>query len=201
MPDLFLIRHGQSTYNLENRFTGWVDVPLSSKGIEEAKNAAIKLKGYKIEIAYTSKLKRAIDTLQIILDMRMEDHIPVIENEALNERNYGKLQGLNKADVAKRFGEAQVLLWRRSWRIVPPGGESLKDTSERVIPFFQSVICEKLRQGLNVLVVAHGNSLRAIIKKLDDINDEEIINLNIATGKIYLYRFNTGLKIISKNIL
>lgn len=201
MPNLLLMRHGQSTYNLENRFTGWVDVPLSNKGIEEAKNAAIKLEGYKIEIAYTSKLKRAIDTLNIILDTRMNETIPVIENRALNERNYGDLQGLNKADVAKQFGDAQVLLWRRSFSAVPPRGESLKDTSDRVIPYFDAVIFEKLRQDLNVLVVAHGNSLRAIIKKLDNINDDEIINLNIETGKIYLYQFDLMLKIISRKIV
>ena len=135
MSDLLLIRHGQSTYNLQNRFTGWVDVPLSNNGIEEAENAAKKLKNYKIDKAYTSKLKRAIDTLHIILDMKKKDSIPVIENAALNERNYGDLQGLNKADTIKKYGEAQVLLWRRGYTTNPPGGESLKDTSDRVMPF------------------------------------------------------------------
>lgn len=196
-----MIRHGQSTYNLENRFTGWLDVPLSSIGIEEAKNAAIKLKEHKIDIAYTSKLKRAIDTLQIILNSKKHENIPVIKNEALNERSYGDLQGLNKADIAKQYGEAQVLLWRRSYNIAPPGGESLKDTASRVIPFFRSMICANISQGLNVLIVAHGNSLRAIIKELDTINDEDIVRLNIDTGKIYLYQFDKDLKIITRKIL
>lgn len=201
MSDLLLIRHGQSTYNLENRFTGWVDVPLSSNGIEEAKTAALQLKAYKIDKAYTSKLKRAIDTLNIILDLKENKHIPVIENEALNERNYGDLQGLNKADTAKKYGEEQVMLWRRGYTTTPPGGESLKDTSDRVMPYFKSAICKDLFQGLNVLVVAHGNSLRAIIKELDNINDEDIVNLNIDTGKIYRYQFDSDLTIISKIIL
>lgn len=201
MADLILIRHGQSSYNLQNRFTGWLDVPLSSNGIEEAENAALKLKDYKIDSAYTSTLKRAMDTLQIILDKKKPDTIPAIENKALNERNYGELQGLNKADVAKKYGEAQVLLWRRSYTTTPPGGESLKDTSDRVIPFFRAVICEDLRKGLNVLVVAHGNSLRAIVKELDKISDDDVINLNIDTGKIYQYRFDADLKIVSKKIL
>ena len=201
MPDLLLIRHGQSTYNLANLFTGWLDVPLSSNGIKEAEKAALKLKDYKIDIAYTSILKRAIDTLNIILDMKKKDNIPVIENKALNERNYGDLQGLNKDDVRKKYGKEQVLLWRRSYNTTPPRGESLKDTSARVIPYFQSVICKDISNGLNVLVVAHGNSLRAIVKELDKISDENIINLNIDTGKIYLYSLDSDLKIISKKIL
>ena len=201
MSDLLLIRHGQSTYNLQNRFTGELDVPLSDNGIKEAEEAAIKLKDYKIDIAYTSTLKRAIDTLHIILDMKKENHIPVIENSALNERNYGDLQGLNKADIAKKYGDAQVVLWRRSYTATPPGGESLKDTGARVIPYFQSLICKNLSNNLNVLVVAHGNSLRAIVKELDVISDEDIINLNMDTGKIYRYRFDADLKIVSKNIL
>ena len=201
MPDLLLIRHGQSTYNLANLFTGWLDVPLSSNGIKEAEKAALKLKDYKIDIAYTSILKRAIDTLNIILDMKKKDNIPVIENKALNERNYGDLQGLNKDDVRNKYGKEQVLLWRRSYNTTPPRGESLKDTSARVIPYFQSVICKDISNGLNVLVVAHGNSLRAIVKELDKISDENIINLNIDTGKIYLYSLDSDFKIISKKIL
>ncbi len=201
MPDLLMIRHGQSTYNLENRFTGWLDVPLSENGVEEAKDAAMKLKEYRFDVAYTSKLKRAIDTLRIILDANEQNHISVIQSEALNERNYGELQGLNKADTAKKYGDDQVFLWRRSYSEAPPGGESLKETAARVIPFFHSVICRDISHGLNVLLVAHGNTLRAIIKELDTLNDEEIMNLNIGTGKIYLYRFDPGLKIISRTIL
>ena len=201
MPDLLLMRHGQSVYNLENRFTGWVDVPLSNNGIEEAKKAAILLKDFKIDIAYTSKLKRAIDTLQIILDSRKTDPIPVIENETLNERNYGDLQGLNKAEVAKQYGDEQVLIWRRSYDVTPPGGESLKNTAARAIPYFRSVICADLSHGSNVLVVAHGNSLRAIVKDLEGISDDDIMHLNIDTGKIYFYRLDANLKIIDKKIL
>jgi 2,3-bisphosphoglycerate-dependent phosphoglycerate mutase len=201
MADLFLMRHGQSVYNLQNRFTGDLDVPLTSAGMNEAKAAAIKLKAYRIDIAYTSKLERAIDTLQFILDAGKNKHIPVVQNEALNERNYGDLQGLNKAEVDKQYGEAQVLLWRRSYNITPPGGESLKDTAARVLPFFHSVIFPNLMKGLNVLVVAHGNSLRAIIKELDAINDEDFMNLNIDTGKVYLYRFDPDFKITDREIL
>ncbi|MEP7127468.1 MAG: 2,3-bisphosphoglycerate-dependent phosphoglycerate mutase [Chitinophagales bacterium] len=201
MADLIMLRHGQSTYNQENRFTGWLDVPLTEHGIQEAESAAVKLFEYKIDIAYTSKLKRAIDTLNIILDMKKNDHIPIIENVALNERNYGELQGLNKADVTEKYGETQVLLWRRSFNITPPGGESLKDTSARVLPFFRSVICKDISKGLNVLVVAHGNSLRAIFKELDGISDEDIVSLNINTGKIYLYQLDPDLIIVNKKIL
>lgn len=198
MADLVLIRHGLSTYNIENRFTGWLDVPLSKEGILEAKAAALKLLEQKIDIAYTSKLKRATDTLQIILDARKNESIPVIKDAALNERHYGELQGLNKTAIAKQYGEKQVLLWRRSYTVAPPGGESLKDTALRVLPFFQSKICNDLKRGLNVLVVAHGNSLRAIFKELDHISDEEIINLNIDTGKVYIYQFDSNFKIIRK---
>jgi 2,3-bisphosphoglycerate-dependent phosphoglycerate mutase len=201
MPDLLMIRHGQSTYNLENRFTGWLDVPLSSHGVEEAKAAALKLKDYKIDIAYTSTLKRAIDTLEIILSAEKDNHTPIIKNEALNERNYGDLQGLNKDETKVKYGEEQVKLWRRSYNEKPPGGESLKETEARVMPYFKETICENLKQGLNVLIVAHGNSLRVIVKNLDAISDIDIINLNIATGSIYLYRFDSDLKIGYKKIV
>lgn len=201
MADLTLIRHGLSTFNLENRFTGWLDVQLCKAGIQEAEQAAIKLETHPIDIAYTSKLKRAVDTLQIILDRKAPVIIPVIKTEALNERHYGELQGLNKADVAKQYGEHQVLLWRRSYKIAPPGGESLKDTTDRVIPFFKSKILADIKNNLNVLVVAHGNSLRAIFKELDAISDDDIINLNIDTGKVYLYQFDATLKIIARAIL
>ena len=201
MPDLFLIRHGQSTYNLENRFTGCLDVPLSSQGIEEAKTAGQKMKDYSIDIAFTSTLKRAIDTLQIILNVAEDSHTPIIKNDALNERNYGELQGLNKADTILKYGEAQVTLWRRSYTERPPGGESLKDTEARVMPYFNETIYEKLKQDLNVLIVAHGNSLRAIVKNLDAISDQDIVNLNIATGSIYLYRFDEDLKMVDEKII
>ncbi len=201
MSDLLMIRHGQSVYNLENLFTGWVDVPLSEQGVKEAREAAEKLKNYKIDVAYTSKLKRAIDTLNYILEVNKNKDIPVVENAALNERNYGDLQGLNKAEVAKKYGDEQVHIWRRSYDIAPPSGESLKDTLERAMPYFQKTIVPDLKKGLNVLIVAHGNSLRSIMKELDNISDEDIANLNLDTGKIYLYKFDKDLKIISKSIL
>lgn len=201
MSDLLMIRHGQSVYNLENLFTGWLDVPLSEQGIKEAKEAAEKLKNYKIDVAYTSKLKRAIDTLHFILEVNKNKDIPVVENAALNERNYGDLQGLNKAEVAMKYGDEQVHIWRRSYDIAPPDGESLKDTLERAMPFFQETIVPDLKKGLNVLIVAHGNSLRAIMKELDNISDDDIANLNLDTGKIYLYNFDNSLQIISKSIL
>jgi 2,3-bisphosphoglycerate-dependent phosphoglycerate mutase len=196
MPNLILIRHGLSIFNEENRFTGWLDVPLSNNGIQEAKKAAKSLLNYKIDIAYTSELKRAIQTLQIILDEREGEIIPVFKNRALNERHYGTLQGLNKAEVEKLYGKEQVLSWRRGYNDTPPGGESLKDTASRVIPFFKSTIYKDIQRGLNILVVAHGNSLRAIFKELDQISDEEIVNLNIDTAKPYVYQFDEHFKIL-----
>jgi 2,3-bisphosphoglycerate-dependent phosphoglycerate mutase len=198
MPDLLMMRHGQSSYNLENRFTGVVDVPLSSHGIEEAQAAAQKLKDYHIDIAFTSTLIRAIDTLHIVLDKLKDRETPIIKSEALNERNYGELQGLNKADTMVKYGEEQVNLWRRGYTERPPGGESLKDTEARVMPYFNETIREKLKQGLNVLIVAHGNSLRAIVKNLDNISDVNVADLNIATGSIYRYRFDSDLKIVNR---
>jgi len=179
---LILVRHGQSVWNLENRFTGWKDVDLSPLGIEEAKAAGEKLKSVKIDIAYTSVLIRAKHTLEIIQDVAGLQHIPVIENKALNERMYGDLEGLNKADTAAKFGEEQVRIWRRSFDIAPPGGESLKDTYDRVIPYFKSHIEKDLNKGLTTLVVAHGNSLRALIMFLDKLSPEEILKIEIATG-------------------
>lgn len=179
---LILLRHGQSVFNLENRFTGWKDVDLSPLGIEEAKAAGEKLKSVKIDIAYTSVLIRAKHTLEIIQDVAGLQNIPVIEDKALNERMYGDLEGLNKADTAAKFGEEQVHIWRRSFDIAPPGGESLKDTYDRVIPYFKSVIEKDLDKGLNTLIVAHGNSIRALIMFLDKLSPEEIIKIEIATG-------------------
>lgn len=179
---LILVRHGQSEWNLENRFTGWKDVDLSPLGIEEAKAAGEKLKSVKIDIAYTSALIRAKHTLKIIQDVAGLQNIPVTENKALNERMYGDLEGLNKADTAAKFGEEQVHIWRRSFDIAPPGGESLKDTYDRVIPYFKSHIEKNLNKGLNTLVVAHGNSIRALIMFLDKLSPEEILKIEIATG-------------------
>lgn len=176
-------------------------MPLSRHGIEEAKAAVVKLQNYRIDIAFTSTLIRAMDTLQIVLDTTKKIQTPIIKSEALNERNYGELKGLNKAKIIIQYGEEQVQKWRRSYDERPPGGESLKDTEARVVPYFNKTICEKLKKGLNVLIVAHGNSLRAFVKNLDTISDEDVVNLNIATGSIYLYGFDSDLKIDFKKII
>ena len=200
MPQLFLVRHGESTFNRDNRFTGWIDAPLTEKGREEARTVARKLNGETFDIAYTSKLHRAIDSLHIVLTEIQRTDIRIIENEALNERHYGDLQGLNKEETAKLFGEEQVRLWRRSYTVAPPNGESLKDTANRVLPFFRSVIMNDLTNGKNVLVLAHGNSLRAIVKEIEKLSDEEIIDVNIATGEVRIYIFESQHNTILKKI-
>ncbi len=179
---LVLIRHGESQWNLENRFTGWVDVPLSPKGEQEAREAGNKLQAFKFDQAFTSVLSRAINTLDIVLEVLNQTAIPVTKHEALNERMYGELQGLNKADTVEKFGEQQVKLWRRSYDIRPPGGESLKDTAERVIPYYEQEIWPELVQGKHVLVVAHGNSLRALVMHLNKLTTDQVLELNIPTG-------------------
>ena len=179
---LILIRHGESQWNLENRFTGWVDVPLSPKGEEEAREAGKKLQAFKFDQAFTSVLVRAINTLQIVLEVLDQKMIPVTKHEALNERMYGDLQGLNKAETVEKFGEQQVKIWRRSFDIPPPGGESLKDTAERVIPYYEQEIWPELAKGKQVLVVAHGNSLRALVMHLNKLTTDQVLELNIPTG-------------------
>jgi len=193
---LTLIRHGQSTYNLENRFTGDADVPLTKLGKEEALQAGKKIKYFHYDIAYTSMLDRAEETLQIILQEIGQSTIPVIKNKALNERRYGDLQGLNKAETAIKFGDAQVLIWRRSYNVRPPGGESLEDTFNRTVPYYKSEIEPKLLVGENILVVAHGNSLRALVMYLENISKDDILKLNIPTGVPRNYNFDSSLKII-----
>src|SRR5499426_2714967 len=163
MARLVLLRHGESQWNLENRFTGWVDVPLSPRGIQEAKNAGEKLRSFAFNRAFTSVLTRAIETLRLVLEAIGQTNIPIEKDKALNERMYGELQGLNKADTAKKYGDEQVKIWRRSYDIAPPGGESLKDTAERVLPYYEKAIRPEVKAGRNVLVSAHGNSLRALI--------------------------------------
>jgi 2,3-bisphosphoglycerate-dependent phosphoglycerate mutase len=200
MALLVLIRHGQSTWNKENRFTGWIDVPLAEEGVEEAKQVAKKIKGIHFDISYTSVLKRAIDTLEIILKEN-NWHIKIIKNKALNERMYGDLQGKNKDEIKKIYGEKQFLLWRRSYDVAPPNGESLKDTAARVIPFFQKHILKDLKKNKNVLVVAHGNSLRALVMYLDKLSPDEVIELNIPTAIPYVYEFDSDGNIINKKIL
>ena len=221
---LVLIRHGESQWNLENRFTGWKDVDLSPKGTEEAKAAgrALKEMGLVFDVAYTSYLKRAIKTLNYVLEEMDELYIPVNKSWRLNERHYGALQGLNKAETAKKYGDEQVHIWRRSFDINPPAidenseyypksdrryadvpdaeipmGESLKDTIARVLPYWHSDISKSLEAGKNVIVAAHGNSLRALIKYLLNISDDEILNLNLTTGKPLVFEIDKDLKVLS----
>ena len=212
MSFLILIRHGESQWNLENRFTGWVDVELSEKGKEEAKRAGIKLKDYKIDKAYTSILKRAINTLDIALQSAGKSgQIPIVRDIALNERHYGALQGLNKGETAKKYGDEQVHIWRRSYDIAPPKdkselnpegiSESLKDTAARTLPYFRKNVLGDLKAGKNVIVAAHGNSLRSIVMDLDHLTKEQVLELNIPTAVPIVYEFDNSLKILSKKIL
>ncbi len=187
MPQLVLIRHGESQWNLENRFTGWVDVPLSPKGEEEAREAGQKLQAFRFDCAFTSVLMRAQNTLRIVLEEIGQTGIPIKEEKALNERMYGELQGLNKAETAKKFGDEQVKIWRRSFDVPPPGGESLKDTAERVLPYYESQIRPELLAKKTVLVVAHGNSLRSLVMRLEDLSREAVLELNIPTGAPLFY--------------
>ncbi|MBI2659146.1 2,3-diphosphoglycerate-dependent phosphoglycerate mutase [Candidatus Woesearchaeota archaeon] len=221
MLKLVLLRHGESTWNRENRFTGWVDVDLSEKGIEEAKKAGqiLKKEGYTFDVAYTNFLKRCTRTLSIVLKEMGLANIPVCKSWRLNERHYGALQGLNKAEMAAKYGEEQVLKWRRSYSIRPPSlkktdamwpgndpkykglakkeiplTECLKDVVARVLPYWKKEIAHSLKSGKNVLVVASGNSSRAIVKYLDKISDDEIVNLNIPTGIPLVYELDKNLK-------
>jgi 2,3-bisphosphoglycerate-dependent phosphoglycerate mutase len=221
MHKLVLLRHGQSTWNEENRFTGWTDVDLSERGRVEAMEAGQLLRdgGYAFDVAYTSVLKRAIRTLWIALDVLDRMWIPVVNDWRLNERHYGALQGLNKAETTAKHGEAQVKIWRRSYDIPPPPltsddprhpshdpryaglsprelplTESLKDTVSRVIPYWRDAIAPSVRAGKHVVVAAHGNSLRALVKYLDDISDSAIVDLNIPTGIPLVYELDDTLK-------
>ena len=203
MAFLVLLRHGESQWNLENRFTGWVDVPLSPKGEEEARQAGEKLKaaGISCDLAFTSVLQRAIRTLEITLGILGQSDLPVEKDQALNERHYGDLQGLNKAETAKRFGEEQVHIWRRSYDVAPPGGESLKDTAARTLPYFEAKIFPVVKAGENVLVAAHGNSLRAVVMYLDQLSREQVLELNLATGVPIVYDIDAEGKVRGKQIL
>jgi len=189
---LVLVRHGESEWNKLNLFTGWRDVDLSERGIEEARKAGqiLKAEGLRFDIAFTSALKRAQQTLDIILEELGQTDIPVERDQALNERDYGDLAGLNKDDARERWGAEQVHIWRRSFDTAPPGGESLKDTAERVLPYYEATILPYLKEGKRVIVSAHGNSLRALIMELDGLSQEEITELNLATGVPILYNFN-----------
>lgn len=224
MAKLVLVRHGQSIWNLENRFTGWVDISLSPKGVREAKKAGKLLENMKFDIAFTSELSRAQQTLfeimknnkqrQKLLLQRKDknynnftprkedkDLLPVFISEALNERHYGKLQGLNKDETREKFGKEQVHIWRRSYNVAPPEGESLKDTSARTLPYLKKQIFKELKQGKDVLVAAHGNSLRAIIKYLDKMTPEEILKFEVGTGVPYVYYFDEDLNITQRRVL
>ena len=201
MATLVLVRHGESQWNLENRFTGWIDIPLTDKGREEALQAGEKIKGIKFDKAYTSVLQRAIETLTIILKVIGQEKIPIEKDQALNERHYGDLQGLNKAETAKKYGDKQVHIWRRSYDIAPPNGESLKDTAARTLPYFEKKIVPDLKAGKNILVSAHGNSLRSIVMHLDQLTREQVLELNLGTGVPIVYEFDSNLKILSKKEL
>jgi 2,3-bisphosphoglycerate-dependent phosphoglycerate mutase len=196
MASLTLIRHGQSTYNLANLFTGNVDVPLTALGEIEAREAGKKINNYLYNIAYTSTMIRARETLRIILEEIKQPNIPIIMNAALNERMYGSLQGQNKAAIAAKYGQAQLDIWRRSYEVRPPGGESLEDTYNRTLPYYKSAIEPKLKKGDNVLLIAHGNSLRALIMYLEKISKEEIVHVNIPTGIPKIYNFDNELKLL-----
>jgi len=201
--NLILVRHGQSEWNEQNLFTGWKDPGLTELGIKEAKNAGslISDKGIQFDEMFTSMLVRAQDTGAIILDSINQQNIPITKNQALNERNYGSLAGLNKDDARKKWGEEQVHIWRRSFDIPPPEGESLKDTAERVLPYFHEYIMPKVIQGLSILVAAHGNSLRALIMELDLISSEDIVKLEIPTGAPIQYEFNQNGEVVNKTKL
>jgi len=189
--NLILVRHGQSEWNAKNLFTGWKDPGLTEQGVSEAKNAGklILEQSIEFDLMYTSMLSRAQKTGDIILTVLNHKEIPIIKNEALNERHYGSLSGLNKDDARKKWGEEQVHIWRRSFDIPPPDGESLKDTADRVLPYFETEIMPKVISGSSILIAAHGNSLRALIMKLDSISPEDIVKLEIPTGAPIQYEF------------
>ena len=227
MIKLVLVRHGESEWNKLNLFTGWTDVDLSEKGVEEAKNAGklLKAEGFDFDVCYTSYLKRAIHTLNHILDEMDRNWLPVYKTWKLNERHYGALQGLNKAETAEKYGEDQVKIWRRSFDVKPPSleendersakkqamyrdvgevlpmTESLETTIERVIPYFESVIKKDMQEGKRVIIAAHGNSLRALVKYLDNVSAEEILNVNIPTGVPLVYEFDSSFKVIKNYYL
>lgn len=218
MYKLVLIRHGESTWNLENRFTGWTDIPLTQKGVEQARQAGVRLKeaGFDFDIGYTSVLQRAIWTMWHVLDGMERTWLPIQHSYRLNERHYGALQGLNKADTAAKYGDEQVMLWRRSYDVQPPAlepddprgqhndiryanlesplTECLKDTVERVLPHWEEEIAPAIRNGKKVLITAHGNSIRALIKYLDNLTDQEIIEVNVPNGAPLVYELDENLR-------
>jgi 2,3-bisphosphoglycerate-dependent phosphoglycerate mutase len=201
MARLILLRHGESQWNLENRFTGWVDVPLSPRGIQEAKNAGEKLRSFKFDRAFTSVLTRAIETLRLVLESIGQANIPIEKDKALNERMYGELQGLNKAETAKKYGDEQVKIWRRSYDVRPPGGESLKDTADRVLPYYENRIKPCILKDETILIAAHGNSLRALVMQLEQLSKAQVLELNIPTGAPLLYELDQNGTLVSHRYL
>ena len=191
---LVLVRHGQSEWNAKNLFTGWKDPKLTDLGIQEAIKAGnlLETRNLKFDLMFTSDLFRAQETGRLILEQMNHKGIQVIKNQSLNERNYGDLAGLNKDEAREKWGEEQVHIWRRSFDVPPPGGESLKNTAERVLPYFELEIMPKVKEGLNILVAAHGNSLRALVMELEKISSEEIVQLEIATGDPLTYEYSNG---------
>ena len=200
---LVLVRHGQSEWNLKNLFTGWRDVDLTEGGIAEARTAGKKLKsqGLKFDVAFTSALKRAQRTLDLMLEELGQTSIPVIKDQALNERDYGDLSGLNKDDARARWGKEQVHVWRRSYDVQPPGGESLKDTVARALPYYVQEILPRVMRGERVLVAAHGNSLRALVMVLDRLTPDTIPGMELATGLPLVYRLNADTTVADKQVL
>ena len=201
MGRLILLRHGESQWNLENRFTGWVDVPLSPRGKQEAKSAGDKLRPFRFDRAFTSVLQRANETLRLALEVIGQPSIPTEKDKALNERMYGELQGLNKAETAQKYGEDQVKIWRRSYDVRPPGGESLKDTAERVLPYYEKAIKPHVLAGETILIAAHGNSLRALVMELEQLSKDQVLELNIPTGAPLLYELASNGTVTSHRYL
>ncbi len=203
MPTLVLLRHGQSRWNLENRFTGWVDVPLTETGRSEARAAGALMKraGLRFDRCFTSDLQRAQETLRLALAELGTPDLPTIRDQALNERHYGDLQGLDKAETAAKYGAEQVHIWRRSYDVPPPGGESLEDTARRTLPFFEREILPCLAHGEDVLVAAHGNSLRSIVMKLDRLDREGVLALNLDTGVPLVYTMSPDATVLGREVL
>ena len=197
---LVLVRHGQSEWNEKNLFTGWKDPGLTAKGVEEAKSAGIQLRteGFQFDVMFTSDLLRAQKTGEIILKELGVTNLPVVKNQALNERDYGDLSGLNKDEAREKWGDEQVHIWRRSFDTPPPGGESLKSTAERVLPYFKKEILPQLLEGKNILIAAHGNSLRSLVMELDHLTKEQVVKLEIATGDPIYYEIASSGKVVKK---
>jgi 2,3-bisphosphoglycerate-dependent phosphoglycerate mutase len=201
MAKLILLRHGESQWNLENRFTGWVDIPLTDKGRKDAYEAGKLLRSIPIDYAFTSVLSRAIDTLTEALKGAEQTGVQYEKDKALNERMYGDLQGLNKAETAEKYGADQVHIWRRSYDVRPPGGESLKDNAARTLPYFFSKIMPRVQNGENVLVAAHGNSLRAIVMDLDKLSPSEVLELNIPNSVPIIYEIDKEGSVVDKTVV